>query len=283
MENFEAIDEPYARLNLEGQSAWDFGQRLFSRNIRKLEMSQGVFSLFLSAEGRIQEYFWVVKIPNGLILLVPKGRLQSLADLIEKYHFSEDFKTKRGGPIKSLWAPCEMSDSWGYGSLEGNRFVGAWRNTSFRFDLDHHPEAFKESDLWERHRIQNLIPIFGKDFDQTSLVYDMDLDDLCDAAKGCYIGQEVVERIRTHAGGCGPRHLAAMQWDARPEPGTPIVNVNEDPIGSTTGSIVPGEADKWLSLAVLRRQTASHADPVHNYPQGQTKIRGKVLRLRVQK
>jgi tRNA-modifying protein YgfZ len=56
-----------------------------------------------------------------------------------------------------------------------------------------------EPDLWETLRIENAVPRWGVDMDQNNLAPEMPLEQLGALSynKGCYIGQEVIARIRS--------------------------------------------------------------------------------------
>ena len=50
-------------------------------------------------------------------------------------------------------------------------------------------------DLYETLRIENGIPTYGVDMDETTIVPELGIDELISYNKGCYIGQEIIARI----------------------------------------------------------------------------------------
>src|SRR2546428_12226658 len=50
-------------------------------------------------------------------------------------------------------------------------------------------------ELYEVLRIENGIPLYGVDMDETTIVPELGLDGLVSYNKGCYIGQEIIARI----------------------------------------------------------------------------------------
>src|SRR5262249_3550907 len=48
----------------------------------------------------------------------------------------------------------------------------------------------------ETLRIEAGVPQFGKDMDETNVVSETNLDDAVSFTKGCYIGQEIIARIK---------------------------------------------------------------------------------------
>ena len=53
---------------------------------------------------------------------------------------------------------------------------------------------------YEKFRIEKGIPEFGKDFDEGYMVLELGIEGLIDYNKGCYIGQEVVARMKAYKG-----------------------------------------------------------------------------------
>jgi folate-binding protein YgfZ len=89
--------------------------------------------------------------------------------------------------------------------------------------------------------------------DASTLVFEPGLEELCDENKGCYIGQEVVERVRSR-GGQAPRRLALVEWNQQP-PGKSqsIASPSQENIGSTTATQAVEFEGKWFGLAYLKR------------------------------
>jgi len=240
----------YSSIELEGPDAWDFGHRMFSRNIKTLPLKQGRLTLFLSAEGKVQSIFWTIKKTQGLSLIVETPQQKTLYDLIERYHFSENFKTTMGPTISHSWKAAACGQS-GFGELRESGFVGCWRQTEFCFGEA--PPSAPSERMWTEHRIQHLIPEWGLDMNSSTLVFEPGLDELCDENKGCYIGQEVVERVRSR-GGQSPRKLALFEWNDEPPAEAPIISgENQEAIGSSTQTRINNAKGKWQSLGYAKR------------------------------
>jgi folate-binding protein YgfZ len=240
----------YSLIELAGPDAVDFGHRMFSRNLKTLSAHEGRLTLFLSAEGKVQSIFWMIKTTAGLRLIVEQGQQQALMDLVERYHFSESFKAVLGPTVSSSWRASPNVGA-GVGFLKDQQFVGVWRGTEWIFDLDHPPTSQQPG--WSEHRIQNLIPEWGLDFDTSTLVFEPGLEELCDENKGCYIGQEIVERVRSR-GGQAPRSLALLEWSQKPQAKSrSIFSPSQETIGASTETDPVEVNGKWLGLGYLRR------------------------------
>ncbi len=95
---------------------------------------------------------------------------------------------------------------------------------------------------WHRHRIALAVPEGGVDFVfGETFPHDAAMDSLHGVAfdKGCYVGQEVVSRMR-HRGTARRRIVALSAGSPLPEPGTDIT-AGERPIGRL-GSSADGRA-----------------------------------------
>ena len=53
-----------------------------------------------------------------------------------------------------------------------------------------------DEETFETLRIEAGVPHFGKDMDDTNVVSETNLDDAVSFTKGCYIGQEIIARIK---------------------------------------------------------------------------------------
>ena len=65
----------------------------------------------------------------------------------------------------------------------------------FRNDLVADDAIEISDDLHEILRIENGVPLYGVDMDETTIVPELGIDGLISYNKGCYIGQEIIARI----------------------------------------------------------------------------------------
>ena len=97
-------------------------------------------------------------------------------------------------------------------------------------------------------RIEAGRPRFGTDMDGTNLPDEVGLARAISTAKGCYVGQEVVARLRTY--GRVNRRLVRFRFPGRPiDPGTPLRRPDEEKPGKV-------EAGRVTSSAVSPRSGA---------------------------
>ncbi|MGN6592651.1 MAG: CAF17-like 4Fe-4S cluster assembly/insertion protein YgfZ [Terriglobales bacterium] len=114
----------------------------------------------------------------------------------------------------------------------------------------------------ERDRILSRVPRYGADITAAELPQETGQLDHLDYTKGCYIGQEIVERIR--ARGAVHRHWAAFQFPEAVAAGSEV-QAEGKAVGKVTS--VTQRGGGWLGLGYIR-------DP-HHQP-GQTVAAGAV-------
>jgi folate-binding protein YgfZ len=103
-------------------------------------------------------------------------------------------------------------------------------------------------------RIAAGLPRYGQDITQRYLPQETAQDSALNFSKGCYVGQEIVERIRSRA--LLHRSLAGMIVEGPPPPSGAKVQLDGKDMGEITSSVkVPaGDRDLTLALGYLRNE-----------------------------
>ena len=101
-------------------------------------------------------------------------------------------------------------------------------------------------------RIEAGIPRYGVDFTEDNLLLEVGLDDAVSFTKGCYLGQEVVERIRSR--GHVNKKLVGLSLEGQQSanPGDVIVSADK-PIGTITSSIHSPALGRPIALGYVHR------------------------------
>lgn len=111
------------------------------------------------------------------------------------------------------------------------------------------------SDALELLRIKLGIPRYGVDIRERDLPQETEQARALNFNKGCYIGQEIVERIRSR--GAVHRKFTGFVWinGDTVAPGSKIV-VGEKEVGEITSARLLGEQHHGLALGYIRRELA---------------------------
>ncbi|HXV84838.1 MAG TPA: aminomethyltransferase family protein [Candidatus Binatia bacterium] len=114
------------------------------------------------------------------------------------------------------------------------------------------------SAVWVGEEAQNIlrveagIPRYGVDFGEDNLLLEVGLDHAVSFDKGCYLGQEVVERIRSR--GHVNKKLVGLSLDGRESAsrGDTILFADK-PVGTITSSVHSPALDKPIALGYVHK------------------------------
>lgn len=112
------------------------------------------------------------------------------------------------------------------------------------------------SEALELHRIASGIPQFGVDIRERDLPQETEQARALNFNKGCYIGQEIVERIRSR--GAVHRKFSGFMADAAVSIGNKIV-AGEKEVGEITSatSLMMAGAERHVALGYIRREVGT--------------------------
>ena len=101
-------------------------------------------------------------------------------------------------------------------------------------------------------RIEAGIPVYGQDMDDTTVVTETNLDEAVSYTKGCYIGQEIIARIKYR--GHVAKKLRGLAFDGPGlvEPGEPITSADDKEIGQVTSTTLSPSVGRRLALAYVK-------------------------------
>jgi folate-binding protein YgfZ len=124
------------------------------------------------------------------------------------------------------------------------------------------------SEALELFRIARGVPRYGIDLRERNLPQETGQDHALNFSKGCYIGQEIVERIR--ARGNVHRTFTGFEVEGEPpQPGTKVVAAGKEVGEITSAARLPfPDGDRTLALGYLRREVAAAGTAVRVGEQG---------------
>jgi folate-binding protein YgfZ len=219
-----------AVLEMKGADCIDFLHRLTTQDVKNLSDGHGAPAALLDSTGTIislfdlyrstSKHFWIV---------VDQGHASTTLEQLEKLHFAEDFEIAN---LSSEWMALSLqgektdtllSDKipWEMHSLReipaellGSKLWAA-RESDFSspgFHLFLKPDdlrvvekslndrGFKQFSraLWSALRLEAHRPQWGVDITEKNMILEAPLEGSVARNKGCYPGQEVVERVFTY-------------------------------------------------------------------------------------
>ncbi len=254
-----AVLEDRAVIRVSGEDATSFLEGLLTNDVERLHPSEARYAALLTPQGKILFDMIVVRAAGGEepSYLIDCTAAQA-ADLAKRLGF---YKLRAKVAIANESADRAVVALWGSeptGTDEGVLYVDprdprlGWRAilprpTAAAFGSEHVNE-------YEGLRIAVGAPKGGLDFAYgDAFPHDANLDLLhgVDFDKGCYVGQEVVSRMK-HRGTARKRIARVKLSGPSPAPGTPVLD-RELAVGAL------GSASGREALALLRLDRAEEA------------------------
>ncbi|MGZ5568369.1 MAG: CAF17-like 4Fe-4S cluster assembly/insertion protein YgfZ, partial [Limisphaerales bacterium] len=226
-----------SRLCALGADRQKFINGQVTNNVQALKTGEGCYAALVTAKGRIQSDLNVYSLANEILLDFEPGLADAIKDRLEKYVIADDVQMvdvaphygllsvqgpKAAGAVESLQLGLTIPTkpftltSVQDGNLGEIYVINQPRLGTIGFDLfvpagaiaavaDKAIAAAKLVggracgwQAFEIARIEAGIPRFGVDMDETNLAPEAIENRAISYSKGCYIGQEVIARIRTY-------------------------------------------------------------------------------------
>ncbi len=252
-------------VEIAGPEAAPFLHGLVTATVKTLLPGQASFGALLTPQGKILFDFFLTRHGDGFLVEIARARL---ADFVKRLGFyrlraavtladrSADYA------VYQAWGSAEPATPEGTVAFADPRLAALGRHLLIPTAMA--PAATATLSDWHGHRIGLGVPESGLDFPLgDTFPHDADMDDLAgvDFKKGCFIGQEVVSRMK-HRGTARKRIVLAHAREARaawPDMGAEIACA--DKVIGTLGSSSGGTA---LALVRLDRakQAIDSGDPI---------------------
>lgn len=282
-------------ISVRGKDRVSFLHGLLSADIKNLEMGKGKPSCLLTAKGAIVAPLGVHHLPDEHLLVGPAeamlaaaGMLKKMAPLSDCAVELHDFAAwlvagpKKAAVLESLAGrPCDpgpggaraFSTSAGnvgvltdfHSGLAGvllvvpnaaaDRFAGVLAGGVLDAGAVELPEAALET-----LRVEAGMPAWGREAGPDSFPQEVRLDAWVSHDKGCYLGQEMMARLRDR--GHVNKVVAGLRLDAPVAVGDAVEGGDGEKLGKVTSLAPSSKAGAPLALAVLKREAASPGVPL---------------------
>ncbi len=183
-----------------GKEAVQFLDGLISNDMKTLQDGQQMLAAFPNAKGRLIAVAKILRSGERIYIETDSATREMLflslfrftfagdffvEDLSGEYRYLEMFGAEP--PLSSGGLTFSRQGSVGYfvPLTIADRYIDDIAKTSLRMS----------SELYETLRIENGIPKFSVDMDESTIVPELGLDGLISYNKGCYVGQEIIARI----------------------------------------------------------------------------------------
>jgi folate-binding protein YgfZ len=278
-----------AKIALTGGDRVRWLNGMITNNVRDLEPGHGVYAFLLNPQGHIQADLYAFQRGDSLLVDTERGQRDKVLQLFDHYIIADDVEVadasdkitalgltgpqaaavlqKAGIPVPEL-THLQFGDvHWQQIAItvfrSGEEARESWqvwiepRHVSALWDAlvkgGARPTGAAALNLF---RIARGIPQFGQDIRERDLPQETGQMRALNFSKGCYLGQEIVERI--HSRGAVHRQFGAFTVEGElPPPGTKIQAEGKEVGEVTTSTVLPlPGGDRSVALGYLRREAA---------------------------
>ena len=279
------------KAEVEGRDRASFLQGMLSNDVKALAPGQGCAAAFLDAHGKVMALLRVYALSDRLLLELPAGLTQKTLLLLDKYLISEKAAFE---PLDEAYAVLSVQGAQAPALIAGlagapmdlaphahveATLAGIATRVVQRSEFGVRPGFFLwaapdampalraavegagatpvEPAVGEVLRVEAGEPAYGQDVDESVILPETNLEHLVSYTKGCYIGQEVVARVKYR--GHVNRALTGLtlEGDRVPTPGAPVF-AGEREIGRVTSAVRSLGLGAPIALGYVRRE---HLEP----------------------
>ena len=273
MDGYTALHETAAWLDLSGRgkirvTGEDRARllhALLTNDVQGLQPGQSNYHFFLNAQGRIQAdlnlYVW----GDHILLDCEPETTERIYQTLDHYIIADDVQLEDvTGRLATVAVEGPRAEELAGAGARGSRtgqpgiwfFVDPAEKPALIGRLEGAGVVAATAEEARAVRVENGAPQYGVDFGDTTLAQEtQQLRALC-FTKGCYLGQEIVERIRSR----GQVHRllvrVAIEGSEPPASGAPVVAGGQE-VGRLTSPVYSPRLGKALGLAIVRRDFAA--------------------------
>jgi folate-binding protein YgfZ len=271
-------------VEMTGRDRIRFLHGMCTNDIKKLQPGQGCMAAIVNRQGKMVAEMVALAAENALLLEMDRSNLQPAIDHLSRFLVADDVKLQISeAAVLGLWGPRAQA-LLGVPDLPEFNLVmregtAVFRDRTIGVDGYHLLVPAAKSDeaarilghgvvpagfaAYEILRIASGFPRWTADMDSTLLPMEAGLEPIAVSyTKGCYIGQEVIQRVKTYSE--PPKMLVQLEV-ADAAPGDRI-SAGAEEIGAVTS------ASPSLALGFVRKEYKS--------PGTEVAVGGKPARVR---
>jgi folate-binding protein YgfZ len=276
---------------LDGPDRVRYLNAVLTSNVRDLEPGQGALGLLLDSRGHILAEIYTYALADHLLLLSHAMLRERTHATLDKFIIMDDATltdlTDRFGTLalEGPGAPELLRESFGFdldAMAEGNHRETSLAGIACRIARRTHfgqpgveliVERGNAAALWQALlgpvgapvgyaaldalRLEAGIPWFGADYDDTVIPHEAGVDQThIDYTKGCYTGQEIVERVRSRGQVNRLRVALAFSAGPLPAPGAKLSSGGKE-VGHVTSAAPSPALGRGIGMGYVRREHAA--------------------------
>jgi folate-binding protein YgfZ len=269
------------RLCLTGNDRQAFINGQVTNNVKDLRVGQGCYAALANAKGKMTSALNIFVLADEILLDFEPGLAAKVIERLEKFVIADDVQI------------VDASSSFGLVSVLGPKAIATceslgWRVPKNNFEIELHDSVYIanvprlgapgidiyfplengdvfgklnqagiagcSTEAYETARVEQGIPRFGMDMDENTLAPEALGENAISYSKGCYIGQEVIARIRTY--GQVAKALRGLRFDSGatvPKSGDKIYRDGKE-VGWITSAVFSPKLERPIALGYVRKE-----------------------------
>lgn len=279
-----------AKISLTGGDRMRWLNGMVTNNIRDLEPGHGVYAFLLNPQGHILGDLYAYNRGESLLVDTDQSQLEKILAVFDKYIIMDDVE------VANISDQMSAVGVAGLKSREALRAAGfevpdlkplqlvelTWQQIGVVLVRGDNPQV-ESFELWlapgdnesayealakagakpvgtgalELLRIAAGIPRYGVDIRERDLPQETEQERALNFSKGCYVGQEIVERIRSR--GQVRRKFTGFRIEGPlPAPGSKVLVEGKDVGEITSAASLPAAGgERRVALGYIRREAAT--------------------------
>jgi len=279
-----------AKIAITGNDRVRWLNGMVTNNIRDLQSGQGVYSFLLNPQGHILGDFFAYHLGDRILVDTDISQVEKILATFDHYIIMDDVELANvsdrlasvgvAGPAATRVLAAAGFDVSGLMSLQSKELT--WKQTEARVVAGEHPQ-YPSYEIWigpegtsevvqalqsagampigreglDMYRIALGIPRYGQDIRERDLPQETEQQRALNFSKGCYIGQEIVEPIRSR--GSVHRKFTGFRLAGTPPAiGARIQSGGKDVGEVTSSALIPAaKGDSSVALGYIRREVGT--------------------------
>jgi folate-binding protein YgfZ len=262
------------RISVSGSEAVMFLNGLITNDLKTLAENRWMSAAFPNVQGRLLAAVRVIRRADDLLLDTEAATREKVLKIIERFTLAGDFRVAdltqatRHISLQGRGASELVEKIYGVKDLPRD---GVWQNDEVTIVRATHtgedgfdiigpvaldmPGATPVSERVEEIlRIEAGIGRYGRDMDESNVVTETNLDDAVSYTKGCYLGQEIIVRIK-HRGHVAKKLTGVVfepHQNSEIEAGAVIKSTDDKDIGRITSLTFSPKLQTTVALGYVR-------------------------------
>ena len=245
------------RIRVSGSEATMFLNGLVTNDVKSLAENRWMPAVFPTVQGRLIGAVRMARVKDGFLIDTERASHDAVLKTISRFTMAGDFKVsdlseetsllsvqgQRAAEVVEKVLSTSVSDlpRNGVSGHEGVTIIRATHTAEDGFDLvfdatrtaelrqalQNAGATLVDDETFEILRVEAGIARFGRDMDETNVIPEINLDDAVSFTKGCYVGQEIIVRIKHR--GHPAKKLVGLKANRPMEPGAIVTSAVVSP------------------------------------------------------